>query len=97
MLEPLKNRDLMYPKLSAEQISRLSRYGHFRTIPAGEVLFAQGQQRRAIFVLIEGRVEVWRSSPEGETPITVVTEPGEFTGETDLLSGRPSLVRGRGG
>ena len=46
------------------------------------------------FVVTAGRIEVVRPSGNSET-LVVVHEPGQFTGEVNMLSGRPSLVRSR--
>ena len=46
------------------------------------------------FVVIEGTIEIVHPHDGGEDLITV-HEPGEFTGEMNMLAGRRSLVRGR--
>ena len=83
-----------FPKLSAAQIARLSSSGRRRHVEPGEVLFEMGATERSLFVLLEGSVEAVHPSRDGET-VVVRLEPGEFTGEVDMLVGRRSLVRGR--
>lgn len=87
-------REDIFPKLTAAQIDRLRAFGRCRKVHAGEILFEQGQSDRGFFVLISGSIEVVIPSGDHEAPITV-HEPGEFTGELDMLSGRRSMVRGR--
>lgn len=87
-------RDMIYPKLDDKQIARLAPFGHFRSAHAGEVLFDQGKEREALFVVIKGRVQIVSPWEGVEIPINV-QEPGEFTGDVSLISGRRSLVRGR--
>jgi len=89
MAEP-KNES-MFPKLDAAQIARLEPFGKRRRVDAGETLFEIGQQHLGVFVLIEGNIEIF--SPSGT--VVTVHEPGEFTGEINLLSGRPSVVSAR--
>jgi thioredoxin reductase (NADPH) len=84
----------MFPKLSAGQIARLSPLGSRRSVAAGEVIFDQGSVGRSFFVVLEGRLEIVSPTSDGEVQITVY-ETGDFTGEMDMLSGRPSLVRAR--
>jgi thioredoxin reductase (NADPH) len=84
----------MFPKLSAAQIARLAPLGVRRSVPEGEVVIDQGAARRSLFVVLEGRLEAVSPSKDGETRITV-HEPGQFTGEVNMLAGRPSLVRTR--
>lgn len=94
MADPFVQRDLAFPKLDAAQIARLMPFGKSRGAAAGEVLFDQGDANRGLFVLIEGSIEIVNPACEGEVIVTV-HKAGEFTGEVDVLSGRPSLVRGR--
>jgi thioredoxin reductase (NADPH) len=94
MPDPLEHRESMFPKLDAAQLARLEPFGHRRRASAGEVLFDQGESNRALFVVIEGSIEIVAPSRDGETAV-VIHEAGEFTGEVDMLSGRRSLVRGR--
>jgi thioredoxin reductase (NADPH) len=86
--------DELYPKLKDEQITRLSKAGTRRSVPAGEVLFDQGTIQRHFYVLLQGAIEAVLPSSEGEVRLRL-HQPGDFTGELDMLSGRPSLVRAR--
>ncbi len=91
---PNQLQDDLYPKLSDEQIARLSQVGIRRTVPQGEILFDQGSIGRHFYVLLKGTVEALLPSSEGEVNLRL-HQPGDFTGELDMLSGRPSLVRAR--
>ena len=86
--------DAMFPKLSEAQIARLVSFGVRRSVPEGEIIFDQGAVGRSFFVVLDGSLEVVSPSAGGETRITV-HQAGDFTGELDLLAGRPSLVRAR--
>jgi thioredoxin reductase (NADPH) len=83
-----------FPTLSDAQIERLSPFGTRRSVATGEVLFDQGDRNRSFFVLLEGGLEIVSPGLEGESRITVY-HPGQFTGEVDMLLGRPSLLRAR--
>ena len=87
-------RDAMFPKLDAALIARLVPLGTRRRVTAGEVIFDPGPSKRNFYVVLEGRLEIVSPSSEGEVRITI-HEAGGFTGELDILSGRPSLVRAR--
>jgi thioredoxin reductase (NADPH) len=92
MAEHSDQRDLMFPRLDAAQIARLTPHGHRRSAAADEVIFDQGERHRSVFVLLSGRLEIVNPSREGQTVVTL-HGAGEFTGEVDILSGRPSLLR----
>jgi thioredoxin reductase (NADPH) len=86
--------DELYPKLNKEQIARLSQVGTRRNVPAGEILFDQGTIGRRFYVILQGAIEAVLPSSEGEVHMRL-HHPGDSTGELDMLSGRPSLVRAR--
>jgi thioredoxin reductase (NADPH) len=89
-----ERREQMFPRLSAEQIDRLSRWGERRRFARGSVLFDQGDMVRNFYVVISGEMEVVHPVDGREEPIRIQTD-GEFTGETNMLTGRRTLVRGR--
>jgi thioredoxin reductase (NADPH) len=84
----------MFPRLTPEQILRIETIGHRRNVRAGELLFDVSDKNTSFFVVLEGRIEIVRPIGDREEPITV-HEPGQFTGEINMLSGRRSLTRAR--
>jgi thioredoxin reductase (NADPH) len=93
--DPLaQRREQMFPRLSAEQVARIAAHGVRRPAARGEILFDQGTECISFYVVLAGRLEIVRPHDGAEEPI-VVHGPGEFTGETNMLTGRRSLVRAR--
>ena len=88
------HREKIFPKLTQVQIGRIASHGRTRSVQPGEVLIEQGDTSVPFFVVITGEVEILRPLGTRETLITV-HDPGEFTGEVNMLSGRRSLVRAR--
>jgi len=86
--------ETMFPKLNAAQIARLATLGTHRRVAQGEVILEPGTPGRSLFVVLEGRLEVVSPSNNGEIRITTLG-PGKFTGEVNILTGRPTLVRTR--
>ena len=84
----------MFPTLTPAQVKRIAAHGKQRSIRSGEVLIEAGARVVPFFVVTEGRVEVVRPSGSTET-LVAVHGPGQFTGEVNMLSGRPALVRSR--
>jgi thioredoxin reductase (NADPH) len=84
----------MFPALTPAQVARVAAHGSVRPVRAGEVLFEAGDPVIPFFVVRTGRVEMLQPSGAAETLVTV-HEPGQFTGEVNMLSGRRSLVRAR--
>jgi thioredoxin reductase (NADPH) len=84
----------MFPKLTAAQIERIAAHGHVRPILRGELLVQAGEKGVPFFVVLRGEIEMVQPSGTTET-LVAVHGPGQFTGEVNMLSGRPALVRGR--
>ncbi len=88
--------DHIYPTLTAAQVARIAPHGRSRRVAAGEVLVQAGERTARLFIVTAGRIDVVRSSAEGED-VVVSLGPGMFTGEVTMLSGRPGLAQLRAG
>ncbi len=83
-----------FPTLTPAQVDRIAAHGHPRPVRGGEVLVEQGDSAVPFFVVTAGRLEIVRPSGATET-LVAVHGPGQFTGETNMLSGRRALVQAR--
>jgi thioredoxin reductase (NADPH) len=96
MLTQASGVERMFPKLTPAQIEQIAVHGRVRPIRSGEVLVEAGEQVVPFFVVTRGQVEIVR--PSGTTEMLVAVHgPGQFTGEINMLSGRPALLRARAG
>ena len=84
----------VFPTLTPAQVKRIAVHGQARPIRPGEVLIEAGERVVPFFVVTAGRIEIVRPSGTAET-LVAVHGPGQFTGEVNMLSGRPALVRAR--
>ncbi|WP_236634318.1 FAD-dependent oxidoreductase [Caulobacter sp. X] len=82
----------MFPRLEPEEIDRLRRFGQVVQAKAGEALATAGVASPGLFVVLEGRVAITRRDANRESQPIVEHDPGQFVGEINQLSGRPSLV-----
>jgi thioredoxin reductase (NADPH) len=83
-----------FPTLTAEQIDRIRSLSKLRKVNVGDILFEPGDSDVPFFVLLSGSMEIVQPDRRGERLI-VTLDPGGFTGEIILISGRRCLVRGR--
>src|SRR5215831_10134418 len=92
-LPPLTARtEYIFPTLTPGQSARLAAHGERVSVEEGQLLVDAGERATRFFLVEEGRIEISRPEADGETTVAFL-EPGQFTGETNMLSGRPSLVR----
>jgi thioredoxin reductase (NADPH) len=85
------NEEHVFPTLTPEQIARVAAHGRARSVRSGEVLVAAGEVPASFFVVTQGSIEVVPSPAKGGELFRVL-KPGQFTGETNMLSGRQGLV-----
>jgi thioredoxin reductase (NADPH) len=78
-----------YTTLDAEELERLAPYATIRTFEDGETLFAAGDVNASFFVVKEGAVEIVDFSA-GRRRVLTVHGPGQFTGDSSMLAGRPA-------
>ena len=64
-------------------------------LPAGEMLFQEGQHGVHFFVLLEGEIVVWKKHDDQEI-VVARNRSGAFFGEIPLLLGTPYMLSGRG-
>ena len=89
-----KRSSQLWPILDERQIARIARFGVEQKLPAGSLLFDEGDFGVPFFVILSGEVEVVHPLGAVEEPITVHTA-GQFSGEVTLLTSGRALVRGR--
>ncbi len=90
-----ERREQLFPKLATPQIERIAALGRKRKVAKGEMLIKQGDVA-PFFVVTSGRLDIIQPTDQGELTI-VQHEPGQFTGELNMLTGRRSLVCARMG
>jgi thioredoxin reductase (NADPH) len=83
--------DEMFPVLTPAQQARVLAHGTARKVMAGETLVELNQQPTKIFVVVQGRLELFQLNDQ-KKEIVAVCGPGMFTGELNVLSGRRGLV-----
>ena len=72
---------------SPSALQALNLVSHKSTLPAGAILFVEGQASRGMFVLCTGKVNLSTTSREGKILILKTAEPGETLGLSAALSG----------
>ena len=84
----------MFPTLTEAQVRRIAALGRARAVEAGEVLVEAGDRDVPFFVVTRGELEIVRPSNPNEGEIFLASvQPGMFTGEVSMLSGRRVMVR----
>jgi len=90
----LDRRARVFPRFTDAQIARVARVATTVDVPAGGIVFDDGEYGRPFFVVLQGGIAIVHPNGSEEVLITV-HGPQEFTGEVSMLADRRVLVRGR--
>lgn len=71
----------LFSALDEEQLERVRRHSHVIDMVEGESLFFQGDEVSNFYLVLEGRIKLYRVSPEGKEKIVVIMETGDTFGE----------------
>lgn len=58
-----------------------------RPFVRGEAIFSEGEEASGFYVVVSGRVKIFKMSPEGKEQILHIMGPGETFGEVPVFSG----------
>src|ERR1700733_4777192 len=86
--------DPAFPVLSPSQLVEVASFGSEKPVAAGDSLFEAGDASFDLFVVLDGEVEVVRTSDEHDE-IVAAYGPGGFVGELTLLTGQRRFLTGR--
>lgn len=85
-LEVLKRLPLM-AGLSDEALAEVSGRTVERTVRRGAFLFRKGEACHGLYVVLEGRIRIYRASPLGQEQVLHVEGPGETVAELPVFDG----------
>ncbi len=84
-----------YAKLSPDQLARAAQYGVLRNHTSAVRLYRQGERAADFYIVLDGVVQTfWSDAVDGKEQF-ISLEPGEFSGELNLLNQRETLIAAR--
>ena len=75
----------IFADLTAEEMTAIAAAAPMRQFAPGELLYSPPQQMETLFILKQGRVRIFRVSPDGRALTTAIITPGTIFGEMMLL------------
>ena len=82
----------MFPVLTSAQQARVLLHGRRRTVEENEIVVELNEHVTKFFVVVSGQLHILQVSNNQEH-VVAICNPGMFTGELNVLSGRRGLVR----
>ena len=78
----------LFQGLPEEQLKDLAMILKDRDFSRGEIIFSEGDEGSGFYVVMSGRVKIFKLSPEGKEQILHILGPGEPFGEVPVFSGQ---------
>lgn len=79
---------VLFSGLQEKDLKRISGIASIRVFEKGQAIFSEGDGADTLFVLGNGRIEVYKLSPEGKKQVLRVVLPGEIFAEAAVFSGK---------
>jgi CRP/FNR family transcriptional regulator len=74
--------------LPDDQLAAIVQIAAEKKINKGEILFSEGDEGKGFYVVAEGRLKVFKVSPEGKEQILHILGPGQPFGEVSVFAGQ---------
>jgi CRP/FNR family transcriptional regulator, cyclic AMP receptor protein len=85
----------LFQGVSPDELTNLARFAGSRRLVRGDILFNEGEEPDALYVVLRGRVAIANKSFDGRESVVALMEPGDLFGEMGMLDGRPRSAEGR--
>ena len=92
---PAFRPEMAFPLLTDGMIDTIRAYASEMRVDAGATIFSRGQRGTAMFVVLEGNINVYTGDEEGSSETVIDLDANQFTGELNMLNDQPSLVGAR--
>jgi CRP/FNR family transcriptional regulator, dissimilatory nitrate respiration regulator len=91
----LLGRLRLFRGLEQEALERIAVHCVIRRVPAGRLLFRTGDPCEGLWVVLRGRVRIYRASRDGREQVLHVQGPGQPLAEVPLVDGGPCPAHAR--
>lgn len=78
----------IFCQLSEKQLTEVLKIGKTKRYAKGATIFSQGQAAEGAYVIIEGKVKVYKLGSDGRQYILHIFGPGEIFAESAMFSGK---------
>ena len=83
----LLKRTTLFSGMAEQELAAVEKIAHIRKAARGEEIFAEGDPAEALYILISGRVEVFKLNADGKKQLLRTISPGEMFAEAVMFSG----------
>lgn len=80
----LKASDL-FKDLSAEDMDKVEKMTDLVNFRKGQLIYSPGETKEVLFLLKQGKIQLYQLSPDGKKLVITVLEPGTIFGEMSMI------------
>jgi CRP/FNR family transcriptional regulator len=77
----------LFSGLSREQITEIGSIALEKTFPKGKLIFSEGDEGEGFYVIVDGRVKIYKLSAEGKEQTLHIYSSGQAFGEVPVFAG----------
>ena len=77
----------LFSSLTDGQRESLAARSLAASCPKGKILFTEGEEAAGLYILLEGKVKIFRAAPDGREAVLHIFGPGEPFGEVAVFQG----------
>jgi CRP/FNR family transcriptional regulator len=78
----------LFNGLPDDQLSAIRQIAVEKNYTKGQTIFSEGDETRGLFVVVDGRVKIYKVSAEGKEQILHIIEAGQSFGEVTVFTGQ---------
>jgi DNA-binding NtrC family response regulator/NAD-dependent dihydropyrimidine dehydrogenase PreA subunit len=79
----------LFRGISKKSIKTTVSQAEYKVVPENNVIFSQGEEADAFFIIISGKIKIYRTSSQDEENLIDYLNSGDGFGEVSLLTGEP--------
>ena len=80
----------LFSRLTDLQLQRVYRHAKIVQLEDGQLLFAQGETVRYFYLVLQGKIKLYRMSPDGQEKIIEIVPAGEVFAEALMFMDQPN-------
>jgi CRP/FNR family transcriptional regulator len=88
-IDDILRRSTIFRRLAADDRQRLAAVAQLRDYDKGQMLFAEGDAPDVLFIVVSGRVKIYKMTARGTDVILEIFGPGDPVGGAAVYEGRP--------
>ncbi len=81
----------IFSGLSKDQVKKIGQIAAEKKMTNGKIIFSEGDKGNGFYIVVKGRVKVFKVSPDGKEHILHIVGPGETFGQVAVYAGRSAF------